>query len=309
MINMKKQELTVEQQLKKYKRKSLILSIAFLLYFGLTGFYAYLNYDYLAFKHFITQHYIYTGALDTLYRNEIKQDVKGRYYSCFDDVVISVVTKSIREINKDRYTYLFIPEQLKKYKAEEREEAVKSELRALNDKTVYLYISNFSSYTKKFVYENINELKKYSNIIIDLRDNPGGDIFVMNDISRLFLPKGSIITADKLRIFDWKYKSGKEQVLSYNKITILQNKNSASASECFIGALKDNLGNVTLMGETTFGKGIGQFTLPLKGGFAVKATTMLWFTPKGYNVHGKGISADISYSGDDIIDYALEKLE
>lgn len=306
---MGKRQLTTEEQLRKYKRRSFVLTVVLFLFTGLAGFYIYLNYDYLAFKHFITQHYIYSETLDELFKKELKRDVKGRYYSYFDDAVISIVTKHIREMNNDRYTYLYIPEHLQRYKQEEKAEAAKSELRKLTDATAYLHITNFSKHTEKFVLERVEELKSYQNIIIDLRDNLGGDIFAMNRISGLFLPKGSVITRDKLRIIDWIYKTRKPQALFYKNIIILQNKNSASASECFIGALKNNLENVTLIGEPTFGKGIGQYTMPLRRGFAVKATTMLWFTPDGQNVHEKGIAPDISYTEENIIDYALSKIQ
>ncbi len=305
----KNKNLTPEELVKKYKRKFSILLVVFLLFLSGTGFYIYLSYDYLAFKHFIAQHYIYTQALDQLYLKELKRDVKGKYFTYFDDVVISVVTERIRELNNDRYTYLYIPEQYERYKQEEKAEAEKSEIKVLDQDTVYLHITNFSKYTDAFVQQNVEQLKKYPYLVLDLRNNLGGDIEAMNHISELFLPKGSTITVDKLRIFDWTAKTGKNPRLSYKKIAILQNKNSASASECLIGALKDNLDNVTLIGEPTFGKGIGQYTLPLKKGFAVKATTMLWYTPKGVNIHGKGFPPDIAYAQEDIVQFALQTIK
>ena len=73
-----------------------------------------------------------------------------------------------------------------------------------------------------------------------------------------------------------------------------------------IAALKDNLPNVTLIGEKTFGKGIGQYTLPLKRGFAVKATILQWFTPKGLNIQGNGIEPDIVHTEGDMLEAALD---
>jgi len=304
-----KKFLSIEEQLKRYKRKFRVTFSLLVLFIGLVGFYIYLNYDYLAFKHFITGHYIYTDALDKLYQNEIKRDVKGKYYTYFDDMVISVVTKSIREINNDRYTYLYTPEHLKQTRQEEKEEAARSEIKELTGETIYLKLTNFSKFTEKFMKDNADRLKIYPNIVIDLRDNYGGDIDAMARISGMFLPKGSIIAVDKMRLFQRTYKAGANQPLKYDRIIILQNRNTASSSENMIAALKDNLDNVTLIGETTFGKGIGQFTLPLKKGFAVKATVLEWYTPKGSNIQGKGIEPDIAYTGDDIIGLALKKLE
>lgn len=305
---MKKRILTVEDQLKRYKKRFYLVLSALILVAVLAGAYIYMSYDYLAFKHFITSNYIYTGTLDEVFKKEIKTDVKGRYFTYFDDMVISVVTRRIREENNDRYTYLYTPDSLKKYRQDEKQEAARSEIQILNDNTVYLKLVNFSTYTRDFMNDNIKKLKSRRNIIIDLMNNPGGDIDAMVDISSMFLPKKNIIATDKMRLLNIVYKSKKDKPLDYDKIIILQNKNTASASENMIAALKDNLGNVRLIGEKTYGKGIGQYTLPLKKGFAVKATILQWFTPKNINIQGNGINPDIAYTGSDIIPYALGKL-
>ncbi len=301
-----KKNLTLEEQLKRFKRKFFILLTVFVLFVGTTGIYIFLNYDYLAFKHFITSFYIYTGSMDKVFQEELKTDVKGKYYSYFDDMVISVVTKRIREENNDRYTYLYTPESFQNYLASEKQEAERSEITFPNDKTVLLKLTNFSTYTRKFMEDNYDKLKSRPNLIIDLRNNPGGDIDMMVAMSGMLLPKKSIVATDKMRIMDIVYKAKSRYSLTYDKIIILQNKNSASASENMIAALKDNLANVTLLGEKTFGKGIGQFTLPLKRGFAVKATILQWFTPKGINIQGNGIEPDILQTEGDTLQTALD---
>lgn len=302
---MKKKIRTTEEILKIYKRRFFILLSLFSVLLVFAAVFIYVNYDYLAFKYFFCQNYIYTADMDKFFKNELKKDVKGNYFKYFDDAVISVVTRNIRGINNDRYTYLYIPEQYQKYKQQQKASADQSEIRSLDSSTVYLHLTNFSTYTRDFVEGKLDELKKYKNIVIDLRDNPGGETESMNAIAGFFLPKGSIITTDRLRYLDWVYKS-KGQKLTFKKIAILQNKNSASCSECMIAALRENLKNVVTIGETSFGKGIGQYTLDLKEGFAVKATIMYWNTPKGTNIQGKGIIPDISYSGDDMINFALK---
>lgn len=301
-----KKILTIEEQLKKYKKRFRILLAAFLLFVTLTGVYIYSNYDYLAFKHFITGFYIYTESLDKVFKKDLNKDVKGNYYAWLDDLAISLVTKRIREENNDRYTYLYTPENLQKYFQSEKQEAQLSEIKTLDDKTNYLKLTNFSKYTQKFMENNLNKLKSRKNLIIDLRDDPGGDIDVMVNIAGMFLPRKSIVATDRLRFFHIVYKAKSRYLLSYDKIVILQNNNTASASENLIAALRDNLDNVILVGGKTFGKGIGQYTLPLKRGFAVKATILQWYTPNGVNIQGNGIEPDIAYSGDDILTYAQE---
>ena len=75
-------------------------------------------------------------------------------------------------------------------------------------------------------------------------------------------------------------------------ISILINGNSASASEIFAGAMKDYK-RATLVGNTTFGKGIVQQILPLTDGSAIKITVSKYYTPNGVNIHGTGIAPDI----------------
>ena len=92
-------------------------------------------------------------------------------------------------------------------------------------------------------------------------------------------------------------------------MAVLVDKNSASASEIFAGAIKDyNYG--TLIGTKTFGKGIVQSVFPLKDGTAIKLTTAKYYTPKGNYIHGVGIEPDIkleyNYSGPKDEDYDMK---
>ena len=75
-------------------------------------------------------------------------------------------------------------------------------------------------------------------------------------------------------------------------MVVLQNKDSASASEIFAGAIQDfNAGKI--VGTQSFGKGIVQTILPLSDGSAVKLTVQDYYTPSGKNIHGKGITPDV----------------
>lgn len=304
-----KKELSTEDLLRRYKKRFRAVTGILIVFVALTAFYLYLNYDYLAFKHFITSSYIYTETLDEVFKKELGTDVKGRYFSNFDNLVIAVTTNRIRQEKGDRYTYLYTPSSLQMSKQIEKEEAALTEIKILDDKTVYLNLTNFSKYTDKFMAENLSQLQSRPNIIIDLRENRGGDIDAMVNISSMFLPKKAVIATDKFRWMDIVYRSKKNQPLKYDKIIILQNQNSASSSESMIAALKDNLDNVELIGTKTFGKGIGQFTLDLKRGYAVKATILKWYTPNGVNIQGNGIEPDIEYTGDDILQFALDRLK
>lgn len=303
-----RKQLTVEELAKRYKKRYHVVLCILVVFVVLTGLYLYLNYDYLAFKHFIASSYIYTETLDKIYEKHLGADVKGGYFSNFDNVIISIATKEIRSENGDRYTYMYTPQQLTASLEYDRQEAAGSEVKSLNDSTIYLKLTNYTKHTLKFMEENLEALQSRPSIIIDLQGNRGGDIKVMVNISSMFLPKNMVIATDHMRWFDYVYRSNRNQPLKYDKIIILQDNNTASASENMIAALKDNLDNVELIGSRTFGKGIGQFTLPLRRGYAVKATILKWFTPDGINIHGAGIDPDIEYTGDDIIQYALNRI-
>ncbi len=309
---MKKREkklLTTEDLLKSYKKKFRTVLGILAAFVVITALFLYFNYDFLAFKYFLTSSYIYTETLDDIYKEYLDTETKGRYLKDFDNMVIAVVTQRIRAQKGDRYTYLYTPKGLQESLKYDKDEAALSEVKVLTDKTVYLRLTNFTKYTEKFMEENLETLGSRPNIIIDLQDNRGGDISVMVNISSMFLPKKSVVATDRYRWFDHVFRSNRDQPLKYNKIIILQNNNSASASENMIAALDDNLHNVELIGSETFGKGIGQFTMPLRRGYAVKATTLEWMTPAGINIQGDGIDPDIEYTGDDIIQFALARIE
>ena len=308
---MKKREkklLTPEVLIKRYKKRFRTVLGILAAFVVITALFLYFNYDYLAFKYFLTSSYIYTETLDEIYKEYLGTETNGKYFNDFDNMVIAVTTQRIRAQKGDRYTYLYTPKGLQDSLKYDKDEAALSEVKILNDSTVYLKLTNFTKYTDKFMEESLETLGSRPNIIIDLRDNRGGDISVMVNISSMFLPKKSVVATDRYRWMDHVFRSNRDQPLKYSKIIILQNSNSASASENMIAALDDNLDNVELIGSETFGKGIGQFTMPLRRGYAVKATTLEWMTPVGINIQGDGIDPDIEYTGDDIIQFALDRI-
>ena len=119
-----------------------------------------------------------------------------------------------------------------------------------------------------------------------------------NKIAELFLDKGDVISVEssKFPFLSETNTAEGDPVFDFDKIIILQDGNTASSSEILIGALRDNLDNVVLLGETTFGKGIGQYTVPLKNGFYFIATMFTWETPSGDTIHQKGIPADREFT-------------
>lgn len=128
-------------------------------------------------------------------------------------------------------------------------------------------------------------------LVLDLRDNPGGLVNVAVQIADEFLDAGLISYVED--------KYGHQEVFdSYDgksvncPVTVLINGNSASSAEILAGALQDR-GAATIVGTTSFGKGIIQTTFPLSDGTALKVTTAKYFTPNGTWIHGAGITPDV----------------
>lgn len=157
----------------------------------------------------------------------------------------------------------------------------------------YIQITEFDEVTTDQFTEALAVIKGSGakGLILDLRSNPGGSLPVVVDIARSILPKGLIVyTEDKYGKREEYTCDGKNELDI--PMVVLINGNSASASEILAGAIKD-YDKGTLIGTTTFGKGIVQRVLPLTDGTALKLTISSYYTPKGNNIHGIGIDPDI----------------
>lgn len=162
----------------------------------------------------------------------------------------------------------------------------------------YIEIMQFETTTyEQFVEAKENlEGQGMEALIIDLRGNPGGNLSTVNDIARELLPEGVIVyTIDKNgERSDYTCVGANEIDIP---LVVLTDGNSASASEILAGAVKD-YGVGTLVGTTTFGKGIVQRIIDLGDGTAVKLTISEYYTPNGENIHGIGIEPDVEVEWD-----------
>lgn len=132
------------------------------------------------------------------------------------------------------------------------------------------------------------------NIVLDLRNNPGGLLDEAVKMANIFVDKGkTVVKLEKgNQTEDIKTSNDPVKNIKDMNISILVNEGSASASEVFTGALHDyNIAKV--YGSKTFGKGIVQTTRELDDGSLLKYTQMKWLTPKGHYIHGKGIEPDV----------------
>lgn len=132
-------------------------------------------------------------------------------------------------------------------------------------------------------------------IVLDLRNNPGGDYEQVVRIADMIIPEGLIVyTKDR----NGKREEKKSDTNELNMpITVLINEYSASASEILSAAIKE-YGKGTLVGKTTFGKGLVQSIIRLEGGAGLKYTVSKYYTPSGVCIHGIGVTPDIEVEND-----------
>ena len=159
----------------------------------------------------------------------------------------------------------------------------------------YVHISEFNGSVATDFTSAVDALVKQGigNLIIDLRDNPGGGLTEVLNVAYQLIPKDKVIVSIRSKSGDEDvYKSQGDKQYSM-RLVVLVNGDSASASELLTGALKD-YGLATIVGTQTFGKGIVQsyFHLSNSKGW-VKMTTDAYYTPNGVCIHGVGITPDI----------------
>ena len=160
----------------------------------------------------------------------------------------------------------------------------------------------------------LNKLRAYElqdqgmeRLIIDLRGNPGGLVTAVCDTLRQILPEGLIVYTEDKNGKREEYTCDGDTPISI-PLVVLVNENTASAAEIFTGAVKD-YGIGTIVGTTTFGKGIVQNTFQLSDGSVVKLTIAHYYTPLGNDIHKVGITPDVEVElpDDATSDVQLEK--
>ncbi len=171
----------------------------------------------------------------------------------------------------------------------------------------YINISSFTSTAVEQFAETLIELEKkgIDSIIIDLRGNGGGYINAAIGVSSVFLEKDETIYIVEKKGKKEEIKDKSEDSRSYNMI-ILIDGNTASASEIFALAMKDNYG-ATIVGSKSYGKGSVQTTKTLSDGTMMKYTSALWYGPNGESIDGKGIEPDYPVKYQPNKDAYLEK--
>ena len=157
----------------------------------------------------------------------------------------------------------------------------------------YIQIVEFDDVTADQFADALATLRgsDMKGLILDLRANPGGGLTSVVDIAQMLLPEGLIVYTEDKEGKRVEYKCNGTREIEIPMV-VLVDMNSASAAEILAGAIQD-YEKGTLIGTTTFGKGIVQQIIPFKDGSAMKVTVSGYYTPKGRNIHGTGIEPDI----------------
>ena len=158
----------------------------------------------------------------------------------------------------------------------------------------HLRLSGFTGTTAEELTKALERFERSQGVglVVDLRNNPGGLVSSVVDVTSQFIEDGLVlyqVDADGNRR-NWNVKSGGKALDV--PIVVLVNEFSASASEVFAGAIVDNE-RATIVGSTTFGKGSVNNLWPLDDGSGIIFTTARWFTPNGLLIEGEGITPDV----------------
>ncbi len=226
-----------------------------------------------------------------------------------DDIIISVddtdatsleLTELVRQIRGEEGTTVYLEVyrpstgEYLSFDVERRDITLPSvSHKMLQDKIGYIHIDSFESETATQFEEAVSDLEKQGMeaLVLDVRYNPGGLVTSVVKILDDILPEGVVVYTEDKNGNRQNYTSSGDTHLDY-PMAVLINGDSASAAEILAGAIKDYEYG-TLIGTTTYGKGIVQTNFPLEDGDAVKLTTAKYFTPNGNYIHGVGIEPDI----------------
>jgi carboxyl-terminal processing protease len=187
--------------------------------------------------------------------------------------------------------------------------AVEYEVRDNN--VLYINIYQFSDKTEEEFKKAVDATKSHSisAVVIDLRNNPGGLLHVVENLCGYFVPKDKTIVQVSYRNIRQEILSQGDASLTSYPIAILINKGSASASEILAGAVQD-YGMGKIVGVTSFGKGTVQEILPFFDGSSFRYTVAEWLTPNGHSIQDNGITPDIEaedFPETEFLDEAYER--
>lgn len=227
-------------------------------------------------------------SVEGLTLDEVSKLIKGEEGTCVklkikrgENIIVYNITREVVQINPIKYSII-------------------------DDDIAYIKITEFNEHTSQELEKALKKIDKENivNVIIDLRNNPGGLLIEAAKALEFFVPEGPLVHI--------RYKDDSEYTLysnlknpSYN-LVVLVNENSASASEIFAGAVQDRKAG-KIIGTTSYGKGTVQMIFSLPYGDGIKLTIAEYLTPNRRNINNAGIIPDIVVENTSTEDLQLKK--
>lgn len=239
------------------------------------------------------------------------------------DEIVSVEGESVEKDNSETLAGKITGEANTKVKMEvkrngeiipkeiERQEVSDSVFSEIENGNGILEITNFSSKSGDETLRQLEQLKADGcrRLIIDLRDNTGGYLEAVEKIAGYLLPEDTTILQQKDKNKEYsEYKTKNNKQITFEKIVVLVNGDTASASEVLTAALKENL-NVAVVGVKTYGKGTVQIPYTFEDGSMIKYTIAEWLTPSGKSIDKVGITPDTIVEIDPLLTMQLPELK
>lgn len=159
----------------------------------------------------------------------------------------------------------------------------------------YVRLWNFTGTASSQFESSIVDLLStgVDELVVDLRDNPGGFLTTAIDVTSVFLDDGDVVITEGPEATETYPVNGSAIVPDDMEVTVVVNKGSASASEVVSATLQER-NRVTVVGESTFGKNTVQQRFSLSNGGALKLTIARWLTPGGLDFGGTGVTPDVA---------------
>ena len=154
------------------------------------------------------------------------------------------------------------------------------------DKIGYIQVTEFDDVTTDQYKKALEDLENQGmkGLVVDLRNNPGGNVDTVTDILELMLPEGTTLSIKDKQGKESVYESDDEHQFT-KPLVVLVNENSASAIQTF--------GTGEVVGTTTYGKGVVQQIFDLKDGTSVKLTIAEYLIAGQFGINGKGVTPDV----------------
>ena len=268
-------------------------------------------------EEYITNYYYSSNHLELAIKNSLGEDVEEKENTSefiaenFDNYVINLILDDINKqenANISKYN-----DYLNKTDADEIMNVIEStadiETSEFDD-IFYIKISDFTiGKTYIGLVKYIDKMRDYSNFIIDLRGNTGGNIRELIDVLSLFYPEKSIVYTEKSQNETSEYRSGNSNPIHFDKIVFLCDEFTASSSEVMIFNMKSDFGDkIATVGRKTYGKNFCYSYKQFNDGEMLMFVSGIMCNSKGETFDGNGITPDYIADDNNVMEIAKKLL-